>query len=209
MEEFETLTKILRKELMTKYRELYHDYSKKQYENENYGDYDDYDDENFEDYYDENYEDFEDEEDDTDNKEDNIDEEDLYDEEVLDKIVRFILNSKYRNIFKLIIFNDVYEYIKSKEISGISLYEYEQEMLEKLENDSLYELLDKIKCSENFFDDLVAVFLEYNQNTLIEQERYKNIKLLELSNNIDKLKKFKVYFFDNLQFQYKKTGKIF
>lgn len=185
MEDFETLTKILRKDLMNKYRELFDNYSESNCDDEEY--YEEYD--NF--YEDEAFED------------------DNYDEEVLEKLLDFIISSKYKNIFKLIIFNDVYEYIKTREISEIQLYKYELEILDKLENNDLIELLDKINYSKNFFLDLVTIFIEYNNDSFIEQEKYKNKKLLELSNNIDKLKKFKIYLFDDLQIQYKKTGKIF
>ena len=225
MGEFETLTEILRKELMNKYRELYDVYSKKYYKNQEQDDcedqdysdyqeqeYDKYEDQDYSDYDEQEYDEYEDQncDDSIDyDKEDTKSKEDRYDEDVLGKLVNYIINSKYKNLFKLIILNDVYEYIKSKEISELALYTYEEEMLEKLENDDLNDLLDKIKRSENFFDDLVAVFLEYNQNTLIEQDKYKNIKLIELSNNIDKLQKFKIHIFDDLQFQYKKTRKKF
>lgn len=225
MGEFETLTEILRKELMNKYRELYDVYSKKYYKNQEQDDcedqdysdyqeqeYDKYEDQDYSDYDEQEYDEYEDQncDDSIDyDKEDTKSKEDRYDEDVLGKLVNYIIDSKYKNLFKLIILNDVYEYIKSKEISELALYTYEEEMLEKLENDDLNDLLDKIKRSENFFDDLVAVFLEYNQNTLIEQDKYKNIKLIELSNNIDKLQKFKIHIFDDLQFQYKKTRKKF
>ena len=225
MGEFETLTEILRKELMNKYRELYDVYSKKYYKNQEQDDcedqdysdyqeqeYDKYEDQDYSDYDEQEYDEYEDQncDDSIDyDKEDTKSKEVRYDEDVLGKLVNYIINSKYKNLFKLIILNDVYEYIKSKEISELALYTYEEEMLEKLENDDLNDLLDKIKRSENFFDDLVAVFLEYNQNTLIEQDKYKNIKLIELSNNIDKLQKFKIHIFDDLQFQYKKTRKKF
>ena len=196
MEQIQILTKILRKELINKYYDLkllektsctlkYYDL-KDQF---------DYYNQDFDDYYDYNYEDFD----------DKLFEENglMFEENVLLNLLKDIKESKYKNIFFLILFEDVYEYIKSKEIIDSNLYEYELNILKDLENIDLAKLINNIENDNEFALDIFTLFIEYDSQCL-EEDRIKNKKLIELSNNIEYLDKFKIHILDTLQYQLNK-----
>lgn len=153
--------------------------------------YDDLDDYNNEEYDDENsdYEFFEKQVD--------------FENNVFSKLGNYIKESKYKSLFLLIILEDVYEYLKSQEIIDFVLQDYEIEILEKLELHDLDDLLKKLTNSETFFLDMITLFFEYDCEASIE-DRFKNRKLIELSNNYEYLKKFKINILDDMHYEYVK-----
>ena len=186
MEEFNTLTKILREELIEHYETLRNDFDID-------GDY-------------------------IDEEEDIIDDEDYFNEEwttedndyenLLLELSKYVKNNKYKNLLCLIIFNDVYEYIKANKICNIPIHVNEQAILQLLETFNINELIKKINTSNSFFLDLLDIFIEY-QITSIEEEKEKNKKLIELTNNSKYIDKFKINMLDNIQKQYTKTRRIY
>lgn len=119
---------------------------------------------------------------------------------------KFIKDNKYKNIFYLIILKDVYECIKTKVLINVKVQDEEYEILEKLEDHDLEDLLRKINESEAFFLNLLTIFFIYNDDyTIID--KYKNRKIIEKSNNKQYLDKFKISFLDDIQYQYIKTRK--
>ena len=130
-----------------------------------------------------------------------------YENQVLYKVIRQIDNSKYKNITYLIMMQDIWEYLKVKQIANIELLDYEKSMLEFLEIWDLKNSFKKINSSNEFKLDLFILFIEYHYTHEIEN-RMINRKLIELSNNHRNYEKFKIKHLDDIQYQYKKTGKI-
>lgn len=129
-----------------------------------------------------------------------------YEEEVILKLINYIKSSSYKRIMYLILLNDVFEYIKPKKMRNKELYLYEEDVLEHLERLSINKLIEMLNIDDDFFTDILTLFMEYNTNYNID-EKYRNRKLLELSDNIVYLKKFNIYLFDNIQYEYTKRGK--
>ena len=201
MEEFTTITKILRDELMEKYRYLQNNL---QIENEEKTDdidvfYDAIDEysqnnpEDLEEYYNSDF----DENDDLDN----------YDKLLLE-IINYIKDSKYNKLLYLLIFNDVYEHLKTNQICNNIQYDYEMKILEFLETFNIKELINKANTSNPFFMDLIEEFTDY-QILCTEEEKDKNKKIIELTNNTKYINKFKIHILDDIQKQYTKTRKIY
>jgi hypothetical protein len=72
----------------------------------------------------------------------------------------------------------------------------------------MQQLFDKIENNEDFYLDLLTIYLEYQFELGNELEiKQKNRKLLELLNDTT-IKKFKINLIDNIQFQYIKTRKF-
>lgn len=130
-----------------------------------------------------------------------------YENQVLYKIISQIDNSKYKNITYLIMMQDIWEYLKVKQITGIELLDYENSMLEFLEIWDLKNSFKKINSSMEFKLDLFILFVEYHYTHEIEN-RMINRKLIELSNNHKNYDKFKIKHLDDIHYQYKKTGKL-
>lgn len=201
MEEFTTITEILRSELMEKYRNLQNNL---EIENEDETDeidvfYDVIDEysknnsEDLEEYYNSDF-----------NEDDDLDD---YDK-VLLEIINYIKNNKYKNIFYLLIFNDVYEHLKTNQICNNIQYDYEIKILEFLETFNIKELINKANTSNPFFMDLIEEFTDY-QILCTEEEKDKNKKIIELTNNTKYINKFKIHILDDIQKQYTKTRKIY
>ncbi|MBE6139337.1 MAG: hypothetical protein E7174_02395 [Firmicutes bacterium] len=198
MENLKTITEMLRDKIKDEYIHL----KEKFYNDIN------------EDNLDQELEDFDDEdlnenylEDDEDLDIEYLDEDEKFYNEVYAKLMNTIKVSKYKKIIYLILLQDTYECIKSKKISDLELHKYETEMLNLLEGLNLKRLINKIENDEEFYLDLLTIYLEY-QFELNNELKQKNKKLLELSN--DKIiKKFKIYVLDDVQFQYTKTRKLY
>ena len=203
MEEFTTITEILRSELMEKYRNLQNNL---EIENEDEDETDDID--FFYDAIDEysknNSEDLEEYYNSDINEDDELDD---YDK-VLLEIINYIKNNKYKNLLYLIIFNDVYEHLKTNQICNNIQYDYEIKILEFLETFNIKELINKANTSNPFFMDLIETFTDY-QILCTEEEKDKNKKIIELTNNTKYINKFKIHILDDIQKQYTKTRKIY
>ena len=129
-----------------------------------------------------------------------------YETEVYGKILTNIKKSKYKNITYLIMTQDVWEYLKVKQISNIELLDYEEEILLFLEKNNIENIFRQIKYSNEFENDLITLFIEYHYTHEIEN-RIINRKIIELSNKENNYKKFKVKVLDDVLYQRKKTGK--
>lgn len=130
-----------------------------------------------------------------------------FEKEVYDKIIDEIDKSKFKNIARLIMLQDVWEYLKSNQIINLKFLPYEEKMLEFLENWEIKDLFSKINTSKDFYRDLLVIFAEYLSISEIE-DRIKNKKLIELSNNYKGYDKFKIGKIDDIQYQYTKTRKF-
>ena len=195
MEEFITLTKLLRDEIIEQYRTLHNNfYTKKEIEDEF--------DESFDDEINNEIDEVIDDE-----ADDEIDDEVEYNKIFL-TIIEYIKSNKYKNILYLIVFNDVYEYLKVKQICNIDMYPYEKDLLNFLETFNNNELINKANTSIIFFMDIIKLFTNY-QIIFTKEEIEKNKKILELSNNLEYNDKYKISFLDNIQKQYSKTRKIY
>ena len=201
MEEFTTITKILRDELMEKYKHLQNNL---EIENEEethdidlfYDAIDEYYENNLEtleEYYNTDF-----------NEDDDLDD---YDK-VLLELIRYIKNNKYKNLLYLIIFNDVYEHLKTNQICNNIQNNYEVKILEFLETFNIKELINKANTSNPFFMDIIEEFTDY-QILCTEEEKDKNKKIIELTNNTKYINKFKIHILDDIQKQYTKTRKIY
>ena len=131
-----------------------------------------------------------------------------FEEDVFFKLIDIIKNSKYKNILYLIILNDVYEHIKTKQICELHLFKQDLYLLNTLESCDLNDLFNKMNKDEDFLLDLVTIYIEYEIDCSFET-KMKNKKLLELSNNYHYLNKFKINIIDDIQNQYTKTRKSF
>lgn len=185
MEEITIITEELRKQIINKYIEYRSEFLIN--EDNNYYDEDDYDEDDFDEYIDDFIE----------------YEADQYEDQIFFKLSDNIRKSKYKKIIYLIFLEDAYEYIKIRQINQKSLNAYEEVLLYFLEEENLNILLKKFDISDEFLLDIITIFIQYNLEQKIE-DRYKNRKQIELSNNIDCLKKFKIYLLDNMQYEYTK-----
>ena len=132
--------------------------------------------------------------------------ENTFEEDVFNKLIKYIKSNNYKEIIYLILFEDIYEYIKSKQISNLKLYDYEKKMLNNLENLELIKLIKNLNNDQELLLDYLTIFFEYQfENT--EETKIKNKKLIELSNNQKYLNKFNISILDDLQYQYTKTRK--
>ena len=131
-----------------------------------------------------------------------------FEEDVFFKLMQKIKYSKYKNMIYLIFLNDVYISLKTKHISGFNIPLDEIQILNTIENNKVNILLKKIDVNENFLLDILTLYIEYELDSTLET-KLKNLKILELSNNLKTLDKFNIYILDNLQYQYKKTRKTF
>lgn len=195
MNDFTTINEEIRFKILDRYETLKQDYFK------NHENYDEIDED-----YDENDEFF-----DIEDEELDIDgyiplEGQDFEVEVYDRILNEIDNSEFKNLAHLIMLQDVWEYLKSNKISNLKFLPYEEKMLEFLENWDIKSLLNKMKTSKDFYLDLFVVFTEYLSTTEIE-DRMKNKKLIELSNNYKGYDKFKIGKIDDIKYQYVKTRK--
>lgn len=198
MENLKTITEMLRDNIKDEYIHLKEKF---------YNDINEYN-------LDQELEDFDDEdlnenylEDDEDLDIEYLDEDEKFYNEVYAKLMNTIKASKYKKIIYLILLQDTYECIKSKKISDLELHKYETEMLNLLGGLNLKRLINKIENDEEFYLDLLTIYLEY-QFELNNELKQKNKKLLELSND-KMIKKFKIYVLDDVQFQYTKTRKLY
>ena len=201
MEEFTTITQILRSELMEKYRNLQNNLD---IENKDETDDIDFFYDAIDEYSKNNSEDLEEYYNSDINEDDDLDD---YDK-VLLEIINYIKNNKYKNIFYLLIFNDVYEHLKTNQICNNIQYDYEMKILEFLETFNIKELINKANTSNPFFMDLIEEFTDY-QILCTEEEKDKNKKIIELTNNTKYINKFKIHILDDIQKQYTKTRKIY
>lgn len=196
MENFITLTEKITNEILS-----YYETTKLQFEKlTNYEDYEDdweYEEENMieTENFQTNLDEF---------MEDNFEE---YENKVFKKVIEYINNSKYKNIAYLIIMQDAWEYLKTKQIINMELFDYQQSMLDFLENWDLKHFFSKIKESEEFSIDLFVLFIEYHYTHEIEN-RMVNRKLIELANKDKNYDKFKIKIIDDIGYQYKKTRKL-
>lgn len=118
-------------------------------------------------------------------------------------ILNFINNSKYKKIFYLVLLQDSAISIKIKKLKSKKIDEYEDKLLYylfNLETNTIIKLLEK---DEELLLDFILLFLEYNLS-YSKKEKYNNISLLDKTTDIGCLKKFKVYFLDNVQYEYDK-----
>ena len=202
MEEFTTITRILRDELMEKYRSLQNNIEIENDEETHdidffYESIDDYSENNLEDddeYYNNEF-----------------DEEDIiFDDfdKVLLKLIYYTKENEYKNLLYLIIFNDIYEYLKVNQICNNDIYDHEIKILDFLETFNISELINKLDTSNAFFMDIMEIFTEY-QIICTEEEKNKNKKIIELTNNTKYIDKFKINLLDDIQKQYTKTRKIY
>ena len=122
-----------------------------------------------------------------------------YKEKVEEKIIKKIKKSEYKNIIYLILLEDVYEFIKSKQISNIEIHLYESDILNMLENTSLLKLINLLNNDDEFLLDIFSLFYDYNINNSMEQ-KIKNKTLIKLTNSSQFLEKFKIYKFDDMQY---------
>jgi len=127
-------------------------------------------------------------------------------QDVYVELIDYIKNNQYKRIIYLILFEDIYEYMKSKEIANLKVYDYEKNIINNLENLDLTNLIKKINNNQELLLDYLTIFFEYQfENT--EETKIKNKKLIELSNNQKYLNKFNISILDDLQYQYTKTRK--
>lgn len=131
---------------------------------------------------------------------------DNFENNVYLNLKNYIENSRYKNIIYLTILNDVYEFIKSNLLNNCKLKKYEIEILEKLEDHDTDDLLKKVNESDAFFLDLLTIFFEYNYN-YTNQNKYENRKIIKTYDNTDCFKKFKIFFLDDIQYEYEKRRK--
>ena len=181
-----TLTKILRDKMREIYNSLLQEY---------------YDEQNFEDD-DEEYE--IDCEDDIELDFDNIDFSDIsgvdkFEQKIYGTLKQKIDDGDYKNFIYIMMLNDVYEYIKSREINNNKLYKYEIDVLKFLENYNIKYLLKRMSSLNEFALDIFTLYFMYDKTP--EYEREKNLKLIELSKDIETLKKFKVFIIDKVYYQ--------
>lgn len=223
MHKLMTLTEILREKILSNYTEyrrkffdeLDYDEDDNEYENDDELD----DDDELEDYYEYEDDEFEDEDEteyyidevtgeivfiEDDDESMYCDEEDLeYEKKVYSKVIDNIKNSPKKKIIYLILLEDTYEYIKSKQLNDSTLFEYENSLLKKLEKVNLDNLLEEIDNNNVLLLDLLTIFIEYNLEQKLE-DRYNNRKKIELTKNIKYLKKFKIYLLDNINYELNK-----
>lgn len=190
MEKFTTITKILRDEIMKKYKNLRNDLSKEYCKDLNNIDYSiDETDKNELEALQEYYVPY-------------------VEEKTLKELVDYIKNNKYKNLLYLIIFNDVYEYIKVNQVCNNTAYDDDLEILDFLETFNIKELINKANTSNTFLTDIVKIFTYYHLVCTTE-DLNKNKKIIELSNNTKHINKFKIHILDDIQRQYTKTRKIY
>lgn len=118
-------------------------------------------------------------------------------------ILNFINTSTYKKIFYLVLLQDSAISIKIKKLKNKKIDEYEDKLLYylfNLETNTIIKLLEK---DEELLLDFILLFLEYNLS-YSKKEKYNNISLLDKTTDIGCLKKFKVYFLDNIQYEYDK-----
>lgn len=127
--------------------------------------------------------------------------------QVFNKVINYINSNKYKNIIYLIMMQDAWEYLKTKEIANIQLFDDEQYMIAFLEDWDLKNIFNKINSSKEFVMDLFVLFIEYHYTHEIEN-RMINRKLIELAHEEKNYNKFKIKVVDDIHYQYKKTGKI-
>lgn len=212
MEDITIITEKLRNQVIDNYNEYRNEFFSDKKDNYEYYEDDDIDEEIDED--DEYYEDDDiDEEIDEDDEffDSSIDdfieyESDQYEKQVFLKLSDGIKESKYKKIIYLIFLEDVYEYIKTKQINQEKLYDYEEILLHCLEKENLNILMKKLDNSDEFMLDIITLFIEYNFDQKAE-DKYKNRKIIESSNYLEYLKKFKIYLLDDMQYEYKKRRK--
>ena len=190
MEEFITITQILRDQIKINYNYLKNSYFDKinldnMFDNE-------------ENFYNENFEmDLEDN-----------NEESTFEYDVFFVLMKKIKYSKYKKILCLILLKDVYINLKAKYISGINILSEEKEILYTLEKDNIDKLIELMNSNEDFFFDILTIYIENEIDSTLET-KLKNKKILELSNNLNNVKKFKISILDDMQYQYIKTRKLY
>lgn len=191
MEKFNTITQILRTEFLETYRNLQNEFNKSEYSDDDDTDF----------FEDDDIEENELE----DSEENNVFD---IDKEILCDLAIYTRNHEFKNLLYLIMFNDVYEYIKVNQICDNTTFDYEIKILNFLETFSINELIDKVDSSCAFLVDVVRIFTEY-QIYYTKNEKTKSRKILELTNNIKNINKFKICILDDIQKQYTKTKKIY
>lgn len=122
-------------------------------------------------------------------------------EEIYNNLENYIKASKYKNIIYLILLNDAFECIKSKIINGIVTLDFEYEIIEKLEDYSIKELINKLNESNTFLFDLLTLFFEYN-NSATKMDRRNNRKMIKMTKDRENFKKFKIYYLDDIYYEY-------
>ena len=196
MEDITIITEKLRNQVIDNYNEYRNEFFSDKKDNYEYYEDDDIDEEIDEDdeFFDSSIDDF-------------IEyESDQYEKQVFLKLSDGIKESKYKKIIYLIFLEDVYEYIKTKQINQEKLYDYEEILLHCLEKENLNILMKKLDNSDEFMLDIITLFIEYNFDQKAE-DKYKNRKVIESSNYLEYLKKFKIYLLDDMQYEYKKRMK--
>ena len=98
---------------------------------------------------------------------------------------------------------DVWEYLKSRDVSRLPLMSYETATLEFLENWDIKKIFKKLNSSSDFDLNLLTIFLEYHDLNDIEN-RIKNKTIIELTGNDQTFNKFKINVIDDIQYEYVK-----
>ncbi len=126
-----------------------------------------------------------------------------FENDVFLRLYENIKQSKYKNIFYLIILEDTYEFIKSKQITKNNVPKFELEILKYLEQESLKNNLMRMEQDNIFVFDLMTLYFEYNYYNTVEN-KYNNRKLIKSNCPKSCLDKFKIYLLDDIQYEYNK-----
>ena len=125
-----------------------------------------------------------------------------YEEKVTKELAKFIRNNQYKNIMYLIILKDCFEYLKTEKLNHRSITSEEQEILQNLEHINLTIFFKALDLNDELFFDIITIFLEYNVLFNIE-EKYNKRSLLKQTND-NYHNNFKISILDDLQYVYQK-----
>lgn len=125
-----------------------------------------------------------------------------YEEKVTKELAKFIRNNQYKNIMYLIILKDCFEYLKTEKLNHRSITSEEQEILQNLEHIDLTIFFKALDLNDELFFDIITIFIEYNVLFNIE-EKYNKRSLLKQTND-NYHNNFKISILDDLQYVYQK-----
>lgn len=125
-----------------------------------------------------------------------------YEEKVTKELAKFIRNNQYKNIMYLIILKDCFEYLKTEKLNHRSITSEEQRILQNLEHIDLTIFFKALDLNDELFFDIITIFLEYNVLFNIE-EKYNKRSLLKQTND-NYHNNFKISILDDLQYVYQK-----